>query len=256
MKLGSLALAVAFVISCRSGADADKSSSANNAVGGESKVSVTTKDSTPEATADQASVVSKSEKPVSTVVPSVVVARKGSIAVVGPSGTTTVATVAVKEATLSQDFDLVWVFSDGTLSVLDLRKPSSKLIPIVSGVPDVPFDIGGKLNTTVLKGGAPETMTLEWNAKPKLSVNLSFGEITDQETYDAIKSAKLVGKPWLTSEFARKPRKDQRTAASSSQIAGVTKCDEEDCGEAYDFGNWGWKYLISSVSCGDYCYAS
>lgn len=156
------------------------------------------------------------------------------------------------------DLDLIWARRGDDLVVLDLRQPDPEPVAIASGVPDAPVFIDGKMATFIDGGGAPEYLTLEWSARPALGLELSFGEIINDETAAAIEKAELVGRDWLVAQAGRAPRTDSPGPAETSKGAGpVGSCDDDDlCGLAVEFGASGWQLYISAHQCGDYCHSS
>lgn len=156
------------------------------------------------------------------------------------------------------DLDLIWARRGDELVVLDLREPDPEPVAIASGVPDAPIFIDGKMATFIDGGGAPEYLTLEWSARPALGLELSFGEIINDDTAAAIEKAELVGRDWLVAQARRTPRTDSQRPAEARKGGGpVGACDDDDlCGLAVEFGASGWQLYIAEHQCGDYCHSS
>jgi hypothetical protein len=160
------------------------------------------------------------------------------------------------DAEYSFELDLVWLVSEGVLSVIDLRDSDPKPIALVRDVADTPVAIVGKLDTWIGGSGVPEYLQLDWSREQKLSLELAFGEIMNPDVATAILRAKLVGGAWLTQNLDRELRKDEPTVPDTKRSKGpVSACDDqEQCAKSVDFGASGWELYVARYQCGDYCY--
>jgi len=151
--------------------------------------------------------------------------------------------------------DLLWVATQDTLEVVDLRKPVPKATIIATDVPDVPISIIGTYNGS-LGMGAPEIVELDWSKTPSTKMDLTFGEVLNEDQAAAIKKVKIVGGEWLIAELDRTSRDlTSKTPEKRRVKVPIHYCEDGgDCGQAVAFGASGWDLYVAQYGCGDYCY--
>lgn len=177
-------------------------------------------------------------------------------------------TGAVDGAALDAARDLVWLTGDGKLGVVDLRAPEPALVPIATGLPpDVPFRVRReKLRKAPAyavgsaQGREDDWVELVWGARPAVRME-TLGIWEDEGPKPALQ---LVGAAWLKEQRerpARPARGDAPAPASFDETARVAppatlaSCEEPTlCGRSAPFGARGWRLVLTSHECGDFCY--
>ncbi|WP_428267679.1 hypothetical protein [Haliangium sp.] len=152
--------------------------------------------------------------------------------------------------------ELLWLFRDGTLGVLDLRLPRPKLVPIVDGlgalaipvvrsrkslVPGVHLLWAHKPSLVVVKFTAASLWPLD-EAKPEEVAE------ANAELAATARGARIVGEAWLRSNLDRRARKTKlRSQKFTRRVRGVPRddCRKPTCGRAARVGRSGRLWVVT-----------
>jgi len=177
----------------------------------------------------------------------------------------------VAQAALDPALDLVWLSGEGRLGVVDLRAPTgapdapAMVVPIATGLPpDRPFTVQRarfrKQPASFVAssdGREDDWIELAWGARPAIRAK-TLGMWEDE---GPAPSLAIVGGAWLKAERERPARPDRpapRLVDAALRVAPpatLASCGDADlCGQAAPFGPGGWRLVLTSHECGDFCY--
>lgn len=152
------------------------------------------------------------------------------------------------ELVLDGAAELVWAKSGGgELAVIDLREPSPKPRPIVTGLPaDLPWGVDGHYLSYYVDGRQcehDEVITVDWNESPVIRADGSRPK------------ARLVGRKWLAAHLARSENVQSSQIDLWSEIekpvialpSAALKCTvaPHTCGLSLPFGRRGWRLVLT-----------
>jgi hypothetical protein len=196
-----------------------------------------------------------------------IVATPAGLAALSPDGEVVRQLTAgpIDQAAMDPVRDLVWLAAGGSLGVVDLRAEQPVLVPIARGLPkDAPFRVKrGKLRKErayVLSssdGREDDWVELAWG--PHSSLRL--GTLGLWEDEGPKPDLQLVGAAWLKDQWQRPPRPSAAAHVSfdaksrAPRPKDLSVCEEESlCGTSAPFGARGWRLLVTTHECGDFCY--
>jgi hypothetical protein len=158
---------------------------------------------------------------------------------------------SVRNAMYDPKLELVWLEGE-SLSVVDLRKPGSKPIPIVRdwpGSPSLTISHPASMVTTNESCDVAELANLSWDEHPTLKV------IAEQDS-----ELKLESMDWLRAQLSRPVRAVPDSTASDVRYVDarvllpekVSFCvDQDECGRAVRFGAYDLELVLAVTLQGD-----
>jgi hypothetical protein len=158
---------------------------------------------------------------------------------------------SVRNAMYDPKLELVWLEGE-SLSVIDLRKPGSRPIPIVRdwpGSPSLTISHPASMVTTNESCDVAELANLSWDERPTLRVTAEQDSVLKLESMD-----------WLRAQLSRPVRAVPDSTASDVRYADarvplpekVSFCAERDeCGRAVRFGAYDLELVLAVTLQGD-----